>query len=178
MPTEHDPRTEDDPEPEQGLEATAVDLALEATQRGVESQEKTLGQLRERAVKPVTLATAVAAFLGFKLGGDDAAAIDLWGAFVILSFVVVIGCAVFIDWPREWSWHLSAEVLLGDAWLGRDVSRTAYRRDYTEALEKSFDENETNLGRCFYAYRIALVALGAEVAALLMTLADGWRLPG
>lgn len=133
--------------------------------RGLAGQEATVDQLRTRGVRLVTLGVAVATALGFT--DDDR---HWWATAVgLASLAVVVGVVVWIEWPREWKFHLSPKTLLSDEWLPDGETAVDYRHSYACELDTVHTENEVPIRRAFRAYRIGLIALAVEAAALVVT---------
>lgn len=143
----------------------ATRIAMDEGIRGLAGQEATVDQLRGRGVRLVTLGIAVAAALGFT-DGDRA----VWATTLgLVSLAVVVVVVVFIEWPREWKFHLSPETLLSDGWLPDDETPTDYRHSYACQLDTVHSDNEKPIRRAFLAYQIGLGALAVETVALVVT---------
>ncbi len=77
-----------------------------------------------------------------------------------------------ILWPHEWKWGIDVHVLLAEYIECEEDPATlnGVRRDLAYYIEDDKRINEDKLKRLWRALRVAVIALGAEVAFWLIAL--------
>lgn len=141
---------------------TTDELAYAEAVRAIDTQARTVEEVRARTGVLLTGASIVASFLGSEaLRGSD---LDLLSGLALLAFGGVVASALAILWPREWRFALGATVLLED-WVDqeRQGGVVAMRRFVAERIDQNWLANKKKLDSMFALFEVAAVALGAEV---------------
>lgn len=154
--------------------APAYELAYEEARRALDGQERALGAFRTRAGIVLSAAAIVTSFLGGQSLGTSGFDTLSWVA--IGAFAVVGLASVCVLWPDD-NWQFEAipnQVITTyiEREDGVDVPLFAIHRDLALHMENSYSSNERRRLRPLrWAFRIAVIALVAEVAIWLIELA-------
>ena len=146
------------------------ELVLDQVLRGLALQQATLDNLRARAGTLVATASLVSSFLGATALADKARPPSaVWVVLAFLSLLVVIVAAVVILWPYQWRWGVDGDVLLADYVEAENpASLDELRRSLAYYIQEDISENERKFGILWWALRIAVIAIGAEVVFWLL----------
>jgi hypothetical protein len=145
-------------------------LVLEQAHRGIAQQQHDLDNLRARAGTLVAAAALVSTFLGAETLRDDRLPAPALAAAItaVAALVVVIAAAAVILLPYQWRWGIDAWALLRD-YVQPENDRPAtldeLRRDLAWHMQDDANHNDAQLRRLFLALTVAVIAIGAEVAA-------------
>lgn len=154
--------------------ASAYELAYEEARRALDGQERALGAFRTRAGIVLSAAAIVTSFLGGQALGTSGFDTLSWVA--IVAFAVVGLASVCVLWPDDdWQFEAIPNQVIGtyiEREDGVDVPLFAIHRDLALHMENSYSSNERRrLSPLRWAFRIAVIALVAEVAIWLIELA-------
>lgn len=143
-------------------------LIYEETLRGWSLQSSVLDELRSRTGILLSAASVSAAFLG----AADLAAHHrfTWlGYIALLVFLVAIVSAVYVLWPAEWTFTHEAQAMI-DEYLEPDHDLDFMYEDLARETEKYRTANQIKLDCRFDAFRLAGIAVGADVVLWLVDL--------
>lgn len=139
-------------------------LAYDISVRELESQEKTLDQVRVRTSGLLALAGASGAFLVGVFAKAPAA--DKGPLFwcVALAGACGLGVAVLVGFsvlnPRDWTFQSSATVVINDYW-SRTLPETL--RELAQHNEANAKKNEAPLKSLHQKLRVVMIAVVAEL---------------
>jgi hypothetical protein len=144
----------------------AFQLMLEEARRSIDRQSERVQNVRERAVGLVGFGSIVAVALGL---GDDRR-FGAIGAIGVGAFVIVAASALFVLWPREFRFELSAVRMR--AWL--KLPEAADLAHVIESTASAHAENHAYNHRKLHqlqtAIAVGVVALTVETVALVTRL--------
>jgi hypothetical protein len=173
-----DPPPDRDPAPELARlrpeAAPAYELAYDEARRALDGQERALTAFRTRAGIVLSAAAIVTSFLGGQAIAADGFTTLSWVA--IMAFAAVGIATLCVLWPDD-NWQFEAipnQVIATyiERKDGVDVPLHAIHRDLALHMENSYSSNEqSRLRPLRWAFRVAVVALVAEVALWLIELA-------
>jgi hypothetical protein len=157
-------------------DAPAYELAFQEARRALDGQERALTAFRSRAGVVLSAAAIVTSFLGGQAINAHGLTTLAWIA--ITAFGVLGVAALCVLWPDDqWEFEAIPNQLLA-SYIERDdgieVPIEAIHRDLALHMERSYLANERRRLRPLrWAFRVAVVALVAEVAIWLASLATG-----
>lgn len=149
-------------------------LAYEAVGTLLDFQDRTLGNLRNRASNLLTvtaLITSVAGGLGLiNTDPTKGPTLSLWAAGLLLLIFVATGTLVMaILWPaKNWAYAIAPNILLKHVDDGKDVD--SIRRATITALDGGLRANQNAIERRSVYYRTAVLLLLVEIVALIIAL--------
>jgi hypothetical protein len=154
--------------------APAYELAYEEARRALDGQERALGAFRTRAGVVLSAAAIVTSFLGGE--ALSASGFDTLSWVAIGAFAVVGLATVCVLWPDDnWQFEAIPNQVIGtyiEREDGVEVPLLAIHRDLALHMENSYSSNDRRRLRPLrWAFRIAVIALVAEVAIWLIELA-------
>jgi hypothetical protein len=148
--------------------APAFQLMLEEARRSIDRQSDRVQHVRERAVGLVGFGSIVAAALG--LGGRQA--LGIAGMIGLGAFVLVAAAALFVLYPREFKFELSAQRM--HSWLDLDETKQLGVNYllYTTAVrhDQHHHYNHQKLKRLQAAIALGVLALAVQTLALIVRL--------
>jgi molybdopterin-guanine dinucleotide biosynthesis protein A len=161
--------------------ATAVDtrliLAYDAAQQTLSMQDTTLANLRTRAntlLATGALFTSFSAALGL-INADPSkgTVFSPWKALVLLAVLGLLGvCVLTVLWTvDDWVFCPSAELILLKMAESPSPSEDEVRRYVITELNKGVKSNDNHLKARQTAFKLAVILLMVEVAALVVMLA-------
>lgn len=146
----------------------AFHLMLEEARRSIDRQSERVQHARERAVSLVGFGSLVAAALGLV----DADRLGWTGGVAVVAFVCVAGSALYVLYPREFYFELSARRM--NQWLKEPDTRRLGPSYMIYSVATRHDEhhamNHLKLRRMFRAIEIGVAALSVETVALVARL--------
>jgi hypothetical protein len=154
--------------------APAYELAYEEARRALDGQERALMAFRTRAGVVLSAAAIVTSVLGGQAISASGFTTLSWLA--IAAFAILGFAALCVLWPDD-NWQFEAipnQVIATyiERDDGIDVPLHAIHRDLALHMENSYSSNERRRLRPLrWAFRIAVIALVAEVAIWLIELA-------
>ena len=154
--------------------APAYELAYQEARRALDGQESALGAFRTRAGIVLSAAAIVTSFLGGQ--AIDSSGLDTLEWLAIAAFAVVGLATLCVLWPDDdWQFEAVPNQVIG-TYIEREddvsVPLFAIHRDLALHMENSYTSNEQRRLRPLrWAFRIAVIALVAEVAIWLIELA-------
>jgi len=152
-----------------------TDLAYEAIQKNLASQDGTLSNLRNRAAGLFTATVVVTTFASAAgLISNDPGKGNVLPpavAIVALLIVVLVGTAtMYTMWPvQDWAYGPSGKSILG--YIDKGLDEDAIRRRLVDSLATGAQRNARELGRRGVSYRVGVLLLGIEVVVLVLPLA-------
>jgi hypothetical protein len=175
-------RTSDDDDPVSELKrirpeaAPAYELAYDEARRALDGQERALTAFRTRAGVVLSAAAITTSFLGGQALTKHGFTTLSWiaiGAFAVLGVATL--CVLWPD--HDWQFDAIPNQVIS-TYIERedavDVPLHAIHRDLALHMENSYSANESRRLRPLrWAFRIAVLALVAEVALWLAELATG-----
>lgn len=142
-------------------------LVLDQALRALGQQQDALDNLRDRAGTLVAAAALVSSFLGAATLGDKhqtrpATALTI---LAVAAFLVVVAAVIVILWPYSWRTGVDADLLLLDyVEAPQPASLDETRRSLAYYIAEDVRTNSVRLDRLWWALRVAVCAIGAEVA--------------
>lgn len=156
--------------------APGYELAYDEARRALDGQERALAAFRTRAGIVLSAAAIVTSFLGGQAITSSGFTTLSWVAITAFAFVGIATLCVL--WPDDnWQFEAIPNQLIAtyiERDDGVDVPLHAIHRDLALHMENSYSSNEQGRLRPLrWAFRIAVIALVAEVAIWLIELATG-----
>ncbi len=138
-------------------------LAFDASLRALDKQERLLEELRARTGVLLAASALAASFLGEPaLDGHHAVAV-----LALAAFAVSISTSLYVLLPkRDLVFSLIGSQVYEELYDLRDDVHELHRR-LAYDLDRFWDENDVTMKRLFVAFRLAAVALTAEILLLL-----------
>jgi hypothetical protein len=146
-------------------------LAFEAAQRALDKQERLLEELRSRTGILLAAAALGASFLGREaFGGDPRRGLAI-GA--LAALLIAIGSSVYILVPKadRFVFAVVGSGLYEGLYELRDDLSEVYRR-LAYDLDRFWDANDAEMQKLFIVFRVAAVALVAELILLVAMVGD------
>lgn len=146
-------------------------LAYDAAQRALDKQERLIDELRSRTGLLLAAASLAASFLGREAFGGDpkkSLAIVALGAFL---FAVGASVYVLLPKPERFVFAMVGAGLYEGLYEVKDDLAEVYRR-LAYDLDRFWDVNDVELQKLFRAFRLAALALSAEIVALIAMVSD------
>jgi hypothetical protein len=143
------------------------ELAYEASLRAPEKQERVLDELRARTGMLLAASSLAASFLGGRTidGGRPAIVVAALVAFA----VSVLGCVfVLVPRPYAFTFALDGASVFEEFYDLRHNPHEVLRR-LAYNLRAFWDANDTRIQPLFLAFRLASVALVAEIVLFLLS---------
>jgi hypothetical protein len=166
-----------DPSPTPGgapppVDDGVVELAYEAAVKAVEQQDATLKNLRDRAAGLLSAVAIAATFSGglglFSTDGANGATLAAWAKWLLFALVIATGgLSISVMWPATVTFGVDPTKILTSQ---HNHHVTAARLWVTNELAAGHQRNAKVLHKKFRLYRMAVLALGAEVAVLMFAL--------
>lgn len=150
---------------------TYEQLAYEAAQRALDKQERLLEELRSRTGLLLAAASLAASFLGRE--AFDADPKRGLAILALAAFLVAVGASVYILLPKsdKFIFALIGAGLYEGLYEVKDDLGEVYRR-LAYDLDRFWEANDQELQRLFTAFRLAAVALSAEIVVLIAMVSD------
>jgi hypothetical protein len=146
-------------------------LAFEGAERALDKQERLVDELRNRTGLLFAAASLAASFLGREaFSGDPKRGLAL---IALATFLVAVGASVYILLPKSGTFifALVGSGLYEGLFEVRDDLREVYRR-LAYDLDRFWELNDRELQKLFRAFRVAAVALTAEIVVLMAMVGD------
>ena len=161
------------PPPALAEEDPRYTLAFSESQRALDHQSETLGNLRDRSAALLSTATLLSGFasgLGLiNTDRDQGNVFPGWLALIVVALVIAIGaCALLVLVPSPgWVFTNNAAILLEniEGNLDRDINwvHAMLARD----MRRHEEANQVKLDRRFVSYRVGVGLLLAQTLALV-----------
>jgi hypothetical protein len=142
------------------MAASIEELSYQLTADALAEQERTLNALRTRAGTVIAAASISGSFLGAKVNHGS---LDAWAILALISFVLCLGCAIWVLLPQELVFAFRGEALLG-------VSDQQGVEDVTQAyraagiwIEPFLDANRNKIAALSSWFTASCVLLAVEV---------------
>jgi hypothetical protein len=147
------------------------ELAHRAGERALDKQERVLEELRSRTGLLLAAASLAASFLGREAFSRDAS--DVLALLALISFVLAMGGSAYVLLPKtdRFIFAVSAVGLYEGLYGLRTDPDEVYRR-LAYDLARFWDANDRQMQKLFRAFRVATVALSAEVIVLVAMVSD------
>lgn len=144
----------------------AFHLMLEEARRSIDRQSERVQSVRERAVGLVGFGSIVVAALG--LGSDQR--LGPLGFLGLGAFIFVAATALFVLYPREFKFELSARKM--DSWFDDPTVTGINHMLHTTAMrhDEHHSYNHDKLSRLQRAIALAVLGLSVETVALVARL--------
>lgn len=155
------------PEPEPVYER----LAYEAAQRALDKQERLIDELRSRTGLLLAAASLAASFLGREAFAEDPN--DGLAILALAAFLVAVAASVYVLLPKTGKFVFAlvgAGLYEGLYEVKNDLAEVYRRLAYD--LDRFWDENDVELQKLFRAFRLAALALSAEIVVLIAMVSD------
>jgi hypothetical protein len=155
------------PEPEPVYER----LAYEAAQRALDKQERLIDELRSRTGLLLAAASLAASFLGREAFAEDPN--DGLAILALAAFLVAVAASVYVLLPKAGKFVFAlvgAGLYEGLYEVKNDLAEVYRRLAYD--LDRFWDENDVELQKLFRAFRLAALALSAEIVVLIAMVSD------
>lgn len=155
------------PEPEPVYER----LAYEAAQRALDKQERLIDELRGRTGLLLAAASLAASFLGREAFAEDPN--DGLAILALTAFLVAVAASVYVLLPKTGKFVFAlvgAGLYEGLYEVKNDLAEVYRRLAYD--LDRFWDENDVELQKLFRAFRLAALALSAEIVVLIAMVSD------
>lgn len=135
-------------------------FSYELTAGALAEQERALNALRTRAGTIIAAASISGSFLGAKVSHGS---LDVWAVLALITFVLCLGCAIWVLLPQSLVFAFRGEALLGvsDQEGVEDVAQ-AYRAAGIW-VEPHLDANRTTIGQLSSWFTVSCVLLALEV---------------
>jgi hypothetical protein len=132
-------------------------LAYEAAQRALDKQERLIDELRSRTGLLLAAASLAASFLGREAFAGDPK--DGLAIIALVAFLVAVAASVYVLLPKS------------EKFVFALVGARVYRR-LAYDLDRFWDNNDVELQKLFRGFRLAAVALTAEIVVLIAMVSD------
>jgi hypothetical protein len=143
-------------------------LAYDSSLRSLDKQEQVLNELRARTGLLLAASSLSATFLGRPALEDAETAFVVLG---LVSFGLSIGASVYVLLPRnDLVFSLVGSAVYEQLFALRTEMNEVYRR-LAYDLDRFWEANDATMVTLFRAFRIAAIALAAEIALLLASVA-------
>lgn len=149
-------------------------IVLTEAIRAIAGQQDNLDNLRSRVGILLSAATIATSFLGGLVLDDGK--VGWIGIAAVGLFVLHVLTALWILWPRQWTFHTGTKVMVNE-WIEKDqVDEDKMRWRLARRLELYFDANADRLESLWNGYALAIALLGLEIAGWLAELGgfEGW----
>jgi hypothetical protein len=150
-------------------------LAFAESVRNLESQSRTLDELRTRTGVLLAAATISASFLGATALGGRAGGFTFWSACALIVFAWVIAMTMIVLWPTDgWTFTTSAKVMVDSYVDDEKLPQTIDDMHRYLALDNQeyWEENDEKLRNQFSAFRWACLGVGLETMLWIVDLAS------
>jgi hypothetical protein len=146
-------------------------LAYEAAQRALDKQERLVDELRSRTGLLLAVASLAASFLGREAFAGDPK--DGLAVFALASFLVAVAASVYVLLPKagKFVFAMVGAGLYEGLYEVKDDSAEVYRR-LAYQLDRFWKDNDVELQKLFRAFRLAALALSAEIVVLIVMVSD------
>jgi hypothetical protein len=156
--------------------ATAPDpvyerLAYEAAQRALDKQERLIDELRSRTGLLLATASLAASFLGREAFAGDPN--DGLAILALAAFLVAVAASMYVLLPKneKFVFALVGAGLYEGLYEVKDDLAEVFRR-LAYDLDRFWDDNDAELQKLFRAFRLAALALTAEIVVLIVMVSD------
>ena len=146
-------------------------LAYEAAQRALDKQEGLIEELRSRTGLLLAAASLAASFLGREAFAGDPK--DGLALLALGAFLVAVAASVYILLPKggKFIFALVGAGLYEGLYEVKDDLAEVYRR-LAYDLDRFWDTNDVEMQKLFRAFRLAALALCAEIVVLVAMVSD------
>jgi hypothetical protein len=146
-------------------------LAYEAAQRALDKQERLIDELRRRTGLLLAAASLAASFLGREAFAGDPK--DGLAIVALVAFLVAVTASVYVLLPKsdKFVFALVGSGLYEGLYEVKDDLAEVYRR-LAYDLDRFWDDNDVELQQLFRAFRLAALALAAEIVVLVVMVSD------
>jgi hypothetical protein len=154
-----------------GPEPAYERLAYEAAQRALDKQERLIEELRSRTGLLLAAASLAASFLGREaFAGDPKRGLAI---LALAAFLVAVATSVYVLLPKsgKFVFALVGAGLYEGLYEVKDDLAEVYRR-LAYDLDRFWDQNDVELQKLFRAFRLAALALSAEIVVLIAMVSD------
>lgn len=144
-------------------------VAYEASLRGLDKQEQVFSELRARTGILLAASAVAASFLGQQ--AFERPAPTVFRALALMAFLVSIAASVYVLLPKkDLTFSLAGARVFEELYPYRNDLAEVHRR-LAYDLDRFWEHNDVILGRLLVAFRVAALALAAEVVLLVAILA-------
>jgi hypothetical protein len=146
-------------------------LAYEAAQRALDNQERLIEQLRSRTGLLLAAASVAASFLGREAFAGDPK--DGLAIVALAAFLVAVAASVYVLLPKTGTFvfGMIGSGLYEGLYDVKDDLAEVYRR-LAYDLDCFWEDNDVGLQSLSAAFRLAAVALSAEILVLTAMVSD------
>jgi hypothetical protein len=145
-------------------------LAFEEGGRALDAQERAVNELRSRASVLIAAAAVTTSFFGTRAvtGGELTSA----GWCAVVAFALVAATVLAVLWPwRDWEFNANpADLIATYVETESPATLAEIHRDMALHRSASYVCNARLLGKLYWAFRVGLVLVAAEVAAWVVAL--------
>lgn len=146
-------------------------LAYEESIRSLEQQSSSLDDLRSRTGILLTALALSASFLGAR--ALDISGFSAWSWVAIGCFAAAGFFSLGVLWPSgDWHFTSKAGTILEDVELDDSITLDEMHGTYAKSNQGDWDDNSKKLGRLFWFFRLAVVALVLQVGFWLVALGN------
>ena len=146
-------------------------LAYEAAQRALDKQVRLLEELRSRTGLLLAAASLAASFLGREAFADH----PKRGLAIValLAFLVAVAASVYVLLPKadKFVFALVGAGLYEGLYDVKDDLAEVYRR-LAYDLDRFWDDNDSEIQRLFWAFRLGAIGLAGEIVVLIAMVGD------
>jgi hypothetical protein len=146
-------------------------LAYEAAQRALDKQERLVDELRSRTGLLLAAASLAASFLGREAFAGDPK--DSLAILALAAFLIAVASSVYILLPKtgKFVFAVAGAGLYEGLYAVKDDLAEVYRR-LAYDLTRFWQANDEELQKLFTAFRLAALALSAEIVVLIAMVSD------
>ena len=146
-------------------------LAYEAAQRALDKQERLIDELRSRTGLLLAAASLAASFLGREAFAGDPK--EVLAVIALVAFLAAVAASVYVLLPKsdKFVFALVGAGLYEGLYEVRHNLAEVYRR-LAYDLDRFWDNNDVELQKLFRAFRLAALALTAEIVVLIAMVSD------
>jgi hypothetical protein len=154
-----------------GPEDARARLIFDQTASGLGRQSGKVDEARSRAAGLLTIGTFALAFLGSSASANDLT-LSAPGWVAIVGFGVSTMLALFVLWPRAWSFQDTTAAMITNDWIA-NRSINDMLLGMAETLAGYYASNETKLSWIYRAIAVQCAVLGGVVICLFLNLQTG-----
>jgi hypothetical protein len=146
-------------------------LAYEAAQRALDTQERLIDELRSRTGLLLAAASVAASFLGREAFAEDPR--DGLAIVALVAFLVSVAASLDVLLPRSkgFAFAMVGAGLYEGLYEVKDDMAEVYRR-LAYDLDRCWEDNDVQLQKLVRAFRLATLALSAEIVVLVAMVSD------
>jgi hypothetical protein len=145
-------------------------LVLEEARATVRQQHTDLQVVRANSNTLLSAAGVVAGLLA-AVALRDGAYVTAWTWTTLALFAAVVALVLFVQWPRRFTFSVSADSLLGEGWSLDTRSDEDTMRHLAKYLAQHVDRNQPKISRMVQAYALGLLVFAAQLVSLFVDLA-------